>query len=83
MVNNWANGWIIPIDNFKHLTTNTKRLTSNNKHLSSNSEKMLDVRSLVFIVFLPQYLEFIGFLILVFCLTGIILYKDAQKPDDL
>jgi hypothetical protein len=46
-VNNWANGW--------EISSNTKQLTSYNL----NKEK-LEVKSLVIVVFWPQYLEFLG-----------------------
>jgi len=65
IVNNWANGWII--------SPNIKRLTSNINNLQKET---FDVRSLKFVViFWPQYLEFIGFGLLVVGFLLIVFYK--------
>jgi hypothetical protein len=65
IVNNWANGWII--------TPNIKDLTSNTSNLNN---QMFDVRILKFVVILwPQYLEFIGFGLLIVGFLFILFYK--------
>jgi hypothetical protein len=61
LINNWANGWII--------SSNIKQLTSNNL-----DNQKLDVRSLVLVVFWPQYLEFIGFFLLITAFLFILTY---------
>jgi Trk-type K+ transport system membrane component len=71
IVNNWANGWMIS-PNIKGLTSNT----------NNQNNQMFDVRSLKFVaIFWPQYLEFIGFGLLVVGFLFILFYRRKIKID--
>lgn len=77
LVNNWANGWLLPNSNFESL--NSKQITNSNLEFSkptTNPSTNLE-KATIKIVYLPQYLEYIGFVILL--LTTLVLTIDEIR----
>lgn len=62
LVNNWANGWELPVKNSKLRIEN---LELKNKNLGNSNQHIV-------IIFWPQYLQFAGLAILVICLLALL-----------
>jgi len=69
LVNNWANGWELPVKNSKLRIEN---LELKNKNLEDGKQHIV-------IIFWPQYLEFVGFGLLVITILAIMLPRSKRS----
>jgi hypothetical protein len=73
LVNNWANGWKI-----SQSQLNQSKPVGNSKLTDSNRISPISTDSHVVILFWPQYLEYLGFFMLIITFLSILPYPKAK-----
>jgi hypothetical protein len=78
LVNNWENGWRISRELVENSQSSSK-LVGNSQELVKNGQSQLKI----VIIYLPQYLEYIGLLLLLMTFLGSILIRNDRKSPNI
>lgn len=79
LINNWANGWILPKAGMTNKQIDT--YTNNQMNEESRSNEVTNHDAIVILFFLPQLLEFLGFLLLPIPFIGVFLISYNNRKN--